>query len=36
MDHLIDFDAFERIRVPYLCAEMYDGGDFSTYPQRHG
>jgi hypothetical protein len=36
MDHLINFGAFERIRVPYLCAEMYDGGDFNTYPQRHG
>ena len=36
MDHLPDFGAAERIRVPYLGAPMYDGGDFNTYPQRVG
>lgn len=36
MDHLPHGAGSEPIRVPYICRDMYDGGDFGTFPQRCG
>lgn len=36
MEHLPNFGGSVPIRVPYLCTEMYDGGNFVGYPSRKG
>ena len=36
MDHLLDHATDEMVTIPYRCKEMYDGGDFDTYPSRAG
>ena len=36
MEHLHDGSSEPSIQVPYLCNQMYDGGDFDSYPLRAG
>lgn len=36
MDHLPTSAGKPPIEIPYLCRDMYDGGEFATFPQRRG
>lgn len=36
MDHLSHPEGTSSIEVPYLCLEEWDGGEFTSYPERKG